>query len=125
MTEFEDFKPFFDAMIEKMQEKDAEKGDSWKDDYWLEYPPHGGRELPPIRHNVSSLLRKGLKKETKEYFATYDDTELVDIANFCAMLYMRICSDSTKESEDEQEWAYEEETWKGPNSTPTTKVEKE
>lgn len=92
MTVFADFRPFFNAMIHKMRAKDKEKGDSWKDKDWVKTVI--GTSGPIRRHtaaivNINDDLRTGLKKETKEYFESLDVEELPDIANFCAMLWMR------------------------------------
>ncbi len=75
-------------MIKKMRAKDKEKGDSWKDEYWLK---DVGRDRGPIyeRESINDLLQTGLMKETTEYFESLNVDELPDIANYCAMLYMR------------------------------------
>ncbi len=85
MTVFMDFRPFFEAMIKKMRAKDAEKGDSWKDEKWTE---DFGDVMTETR-SVNGALRTDLRRETQEYFASLNVEELPDIANYCAMLYMR------------------------------------
>lgn len=91
MTEFEDFKPFFEAMITKMKTHDHDRGDSWREEgFWKD-----------VNYRYSSMGRQSryfemdpwlltlLKEELVEYEASKDPKELLDIANFCAMLYIR------------------------------------
>jgi len=81
MIEFEEFKPFFDAMIEEMQFHYDCKGDSWKD---------GGFYDDAERYvDMDDWLRKCLRKEVMEYHKSRNPCELIDIANFCAMMYLR------------------------------------
>ena len=84
-TVFADFRPFFNAMIKKMRANDKKKGDSWKDELW--YDPT--KWAPNNIKHINNELRASLKKETREYFESLNADELPDIANFCAMLYMR------------------------------------
>ena len=88
MTTFMDFRPFFNAMIKKMRAKDEEKGDSWREEHWNTDVPARG-EARFMQFSVNDILRKELKKETMEYFRSLDADELPDIANYCAMLYIR------------------------------------
>ncbi len=91
MTEFEDFKPFFEAMIAKMQTHDHDRGDSWKEDgFYRDINTRYMSEGPHMRFfKMDPWLLDLLKDEVKEYEAKLDPKELLDIANFCGMLYMR------------------------------------
>ena len=79
MTELEDLQPFFNEMLGIMQSHDAEKGDSWK----------------RPKAYISTLLREKLWEEFKEIVENKDleDSEnlheLVDLANVCAMIWLR------------------------------------
>jgi len=67
--------------------------------------------------NLNDKQLQGLRHQIAGYLLTENvilsDLHFEDI---------QTCSDSMKESEDEQEWAFDEKTWKGHNSTPTTKT---
>ncbi len=91
MTEFEDFKPFFEAMIAKMKTHDHDRGDSWKEDgFYQDINTRYMSEGPSMRWvHMDPWLQGLLKDEQREYERSYDPKELLDIANFCAMLYMR------------------------------------
>jgi len=86
MTEFKDFKPFFDAMIAEMKRHDPEEGDSWRDDK-LEIminSPDNTISIP-----MDECLKMRLEHAFESYTATGSLDELVDIANLCAMLWLR------------------------------------
>ncbi len=91
MTEFEDFKPFFEAMIAKMKTHDEDRGDSWKEDgFWRDINYRYMSEGPQMRYfKMDPWLLGLLQDELKEYETKLDPKDLLDIANFCAMLYMR------------------------------------
>jgi hypothetical protein len=87
----EEFAEFFKAMSAKMLKASEEKGDTWKDataiyDIFYRYStePPAYKEMP-----MQKWLEQNLKSEVDEYFENADIEELVDIANFCAMLWCR------------------------------------
>lgn len=73
MTEVypEEFAKFFKAMSAKMLQKRVVKGDTWKTFCSVGY------------------LHCKLMEEVSEYFDSLDETELLDVANYCAMLWCR------------------------------------
>ncbi len=79
MTVYSDLQPFFEEMLGIMRSHDAEKGDSW-------------RGPQPY---VSFALRNKLWEEFREIIENEDleDSEnlheLVDLANICAMIWLR------------------------------------
>ena len=73
MTEYEDFEPFFKAMIEKMKSHDHNKGDSWK------------KREKYMAYN----LREKFWEEFKECIEFNEPEEFVDLANICAMIWLR------------------------------------
>jgi len=78
----EEFANFLLAMSDKMRSKRAQKGDSWKEPFiWF------GERSPA--YPMDDFLKKKLKEEITEYFKSFNDTELLDIANCCAMLWCR------------------------------------
>lgn len=83
MSEFrmirQDFDPFLMAMEKKLQEHDGDYGKSWLD-CSVEY------------------LEGHLLSEILEWIKDRDKSELVDIANLCAMLHTRLIMDSLPNS---------------------------
>ena len=80
MTDYEDFEPFFLAMIAKMKQHDHNKGDSWK------------KTERYVGHNLRNKLWEEFR-ECIEYNATdqiSSPDEFVDLANICAMIYLRL-----------------------------------
>ena len=79
MTEYEDFEPFFNAMIEKMQEHDHNKGDSWK------------KSEKYMAYNLRTKFWEEFTEciEFNEIENTRKPDEFVDLANICAMIYLR------------------------------------
>ena len=88
MTEFNDFKPFFDAMISKMQSHDHDKGDLWRE----------------TKKYVAYNLREKLWEEFIECIEfnetenTRKPEEFVDLANICAMIYLRSSEQKVKQN---------------------------
>lgn len=96
MTEFEDFKPFFDAMIKKMQKKDSEYGDTWKEWDWVYYKddvpanPQTDEEKDecytvPMAEHLDNLLHL----EMEDYEQEPTQRKRVNIANYVAMRFLR------------------------------------
>lgn len=81
MTEFEDFKPFFEAMIAEMQRHDPEKGDSWKG----EWKSLDGEDM--INYELNQKLGRCFLKYWRRPEENLD--ELIDIANLCGMRWLR------------------------------------
>lgn len=81
MTEFDDFKPFFDAMVAEMKRHDHEFDDSWKN--------------PALW--VSNNLDNKINRCFHHYWRNESLDELIDIANLCAMRWIRGCKESAKE----------------------------
>lgn len=88
----EDFQPFFDAMIDEMAKHYEEKGDSWKQDEYTVGYYHRYSSMPsiPIRKPMIEFLTEALKEEFKEWEQSLDIGELVDIANFCGMIWSKV-----------------------------------
>lgn len=91
MTDFKDFKPFFDAMIKEMQRHDPKYGDSWKERGF--YVSRGRSVADPDRWvDMDNHLKEQLKNAVGEYFEgefPEDPPQLIDIANICAMMWLR------------------------------------
>jgi hypothetical protein len=89
-----EFKRFFEAMAKEMERHYEEQGNSWKHDYTRAtfYPTHAdynegvgiSRDIP-----VGEILKRKLFSCVAKYKASQDTDELIDIANFCAMLWLR------------------------------------
>ena len=81
MTEYEDLEPFFKAMIAEMQRHDHEFGDSWK----REWTNLSGEDM------VNWHLDQKIGRCFLNYWRNPDEKmgELIDIANLCAMRYLR------------------------------------
>lgn len=79
MTEYEDFEPFFKAMIEKMQRHDHNKDDSWK------------KTEKYMAYNLRTKLWEEFKEciEFNEIENTRNPDEFLDLANICAMIWLR------------------------------------
>ena len=92
MSEFEDLMPFVKAMEAEYLRHYPEKGESWKQDGRFRVP--GSSDAFPQFVGQSGYLRNVLFNCVKNYGRTRDPSELVDIANLCAMLWMRISNGS-------------------------------
>jgi len=90
MTDYEDFKPFFDAMIAKMKDHDHNKGNSWK---------RGERYMA---YNLRTKLWEEFTEciEFNDIEDTRKPDEFVDLANVCAMIYLRSLESKAKRDED-------------------------
>jgi len=101
MTKFEDFKPFFDAMISKMQTQDRNRGDSWRQDgFWKDVNyRYSSMGVQNRWFEMDPWLLTLLKEELGEYERSKEPEELLDIANFCAMIYIRSLESSAKRDE--------------------------
>lgn len=88
MTEFETFKPFFDAMIKEMQRHDSKKGDSWK----REWVSLDGADL--MNEHLDDSLGRCFLRFLRNPFRV---DELLDIANLCAMRWLRTCKEKAIE----------------------------
>ena len=67
-----------------MREHDPKKGDSWK-----------------VMRNIE--LQSLLRLEIKEYYRSYIPFELIDIANFCMMIFMNDYDELIRRFEDEMQ----------------------
>jgi len=81
---------FLLEMRKEYDRHEDEKGDSWLNDsaeipYYRVYSPQPTMIEIPMDVHLEELLTE----EFKEYFDSKDPEELIDIANFCAMLYLR------------------------------------
>ena len=72
---------FLDEMKIKYNVKHNIKGDSWVG--------RGFRDSKGNYITMNDWLRKCLKDEIKEYDISCNVDELIDVANYCAMLYLR------------------------------------
>ena len=91
MTEYEDFEPFFQAVIAEIKRHDPEFGDSWKelDEVMWTLNTNTPFPVPTDKYLdwrmvglVNTYERKPLTEEQKL-------NELLDITAFCAMRWMR------------------------------------
>lgn len=83
-----EFEDFFSAMSAKMLAKSLQYGDTWKNETL------DGTDTP-----MGAFLHERLEGEIKEYFASGEPMELVDISNICAMLWIRAKWDIAKHSD--------------------------
>jgi len=87
MTEYADLKPFFDEMLRVMKSHDHNKGDSWRQ----------------TEKYMAFNLRQKLWEEFMECieFNSTENTrkpdEFVDLANVCAMIYLRALEENIDE----------------------------
>ena len=95
MSEFEDLMPFVKAMEAEYLRHYPQKGESWKQDGQFR-DPRSSKEYPQF-FNRDQYLRDILFNCLKKYSRKKDPSELVDISNICAMLWMR--SSEKKESQ--------------------------
>ena len=79
MTEYEDLKPFFDEMLAMMQKHDHNKGDSWR------------KTEKYMAYNLRTKFWEEFTEciEFNEIENTKNPHEFVDLANICAMIWLR------------------------------------
>lgn len=87
MSEFDEFMPFVEAMEAEYLRHYPEKGDSWKKD--KSYRLAGSSDAYPQYINQDGYLRGLLAHCYRKYGQTKDPSELLDMANLCAMLWLR------------------------------------
>jgi len=72
------FIPFFEAMEAEYERHHPEKGDSWKT-------------------CDRAYLENEVVRLSQVFVRTHDPSELIDIANMCAMAWTRSCKESAKD----------------------------
>ena len=91
MSEYGEFTPFIEAMKDEYLRHYPKKGDSWKNDkFWVST----GRSAFDDDHmghweTTDSLLKDKIRDVGYKYFQSENPDELVDLANLCAMLWLR------------------------------------
>ena len=97
MSEFEsDLMPFVKAMEAEYLRHYPQKGESWKQEGQFRLPRSS--DTWPQYMDQDGYLRNAMFNCLKKYSRKHDPSELVDIANLCAMLWMR-SSDVTEDAE--------------------------
>ena len=99
---FNDFIPFLEAMEEEYLRHYPEKGESWKTEkFWVPT----GRSAFDDDHmghweTTDSLLKRKIRDVGYKFFKSYEPDELVDLANLCAMLWIRLSTQTVNEVEN-------------------------
>lgn len=100
MTEFDDLMPFVKAMEEEYLRHYPEKGDSWKRDWYPTYYHRYSSGPPAVRDNPQDdNLINLLDQIYLKWKDSGDISELVDMANVQAMIWIRVnktLQDSTR-----------------------------
>ena len=92
MSEYGEFTLFFEAMKAEYLRHYPEKGDSWKEPrIWIPEEDVSNRELSHMGHweTTESLLKQKIRDVGYKFFQSEEPDELVDLANLCAMLWLR------------------------------------
>lgn len=86
-----EFREFFIAMVREMRYHKREKGDSWKSDEFVRFYYARYSSLPPakVMGDTDEYLDILLEKAAAEYSETKESNQLVDVANFCGMRWVR------------------------------------
>lgn len=98
MSEFEDLMLFVKAMEAEYLRHYPQKGESWKQDGKF-LDPRSSKAYPQY-FNQDQYLRNAMFNCLQKYSRKHDPSELVDIANLCAMLWMRSSGNSPNTTGD-------------------------
>jgi len=90
---FHDFEPFFIEMAKELTRHHPVYGDSWKSWDFVYYGKGKDEYAVPMEEHLDNLLEKAFE----EYQTEPEPTQLVDIANICAMRYLRGLQGSANE----------------------------